>query len=279
VGAAAIAAIARRRRELSGTTLVAPWWWGACSLAALAAAEAAMALGMLGSAAEHVRYFAAATTICPLMAVLGARRPVDHGWQFVVVAMWGVLAWPAAEALLLRPGKPLELHPLWQGFLVVLLALGLLNGLPTRHACETVLAVLGQCWLLWEQLPLLEALAPRRDVNVGTWVGLAAWALAALLWGFRRPRRRPPSGPDRVWLDFRDSFGAVWALRTAHRFNEPAAAGRWPVRLTWRGFRRIGAAPAAADIDDLPDVAATCLAGLLRRFADESWIAARWQRR
>ncbi|MBI3468144.1 MAG: hypothetical protein HY000_34495, partial [Planctomycetes bacterium] len=49
--------------------------------------------------------------------------------------------------------------------------------------------------------------------------------------------RLPVAGWDRVWLDFRDDFGFVWAKRVQDRFNAAAGQLGWPIVLGWSGFR------------------------------------------
>jgi hypothetical protein len=38
------------------------------------------------------------------------------------------------------------------------------------------------------------------------------------------------------WSNFRNGWGAFWALRVMHRINETAELSQWPVRLAWGGF-------------------------------------------
>ena len=97
-----------------------------------------------------VRFALAAATFCPLMAVLGAKRPQHRGWQWVVASLWLVLVWPAGQAAL--AGVGLELFIAWKLFLLGLIALGVVNYLPTRHWLAALLVAAGQLALLWEFL-------------------------------------------------------------------------------------------------------------------------------
>jgi hypothetical protein len=83
-----------------------------------------------------------------------------------------------------------------------------------------------------------------------------------------------PTGPDRVWHDFRDQFGIVWAQRVRERINERSTLENWPVRLERDGFvaQTDGAGNDVAAADPRVD---HTLRWLLRRFVDEPWLNAR----
>src|SRR3954447_22220705 len=133
-----------QRGALSGTTLVAPWWWSVVSLFALTSAELATALSTSAGdpSTAALRYIAAMSTFCPIMALLGAKRPQDVGWQFIVFSLWVVLALPGLEWLLL--GRVQELHPAPVAFLVLLIAIGAINGVDTRLMPASLLLAVGQ---------------------------------------------------------------------------------------------------------------------------------------
>ena len=76
---------------------------------------------------------------------------------------------------------------------------------------------------------------------------------------------------DRVWVDFRDLFGVVWARRIADRVNEAAAQGNWPVRLASWGFVPIDPHGPEFNAEQSAQVEQT-LRWLLRRFVDPEWI-------
>ncbi|MES1213155.1 MAG: hypothetical protein ABUL64_01075, partial [Singulisphaera sp.] len=92
-----LASLAVARRYVRGTTLVAPWCWAIVAVALVAAVDGAALLsgsGMTPAWLSAARYLAAIATFCPLMAVLGAKRPQDRAWQLIVLALWFVLALP-----------------------------------------------------------------------------------------------------------------------------------------------------------------------------------------
>lgn len=261
-------ALARAKPVIAGTTLVAPWWWNVAALLTLATCAATDKFNSSPAPAwqAHLAYAAAAVTFCPWMAVLGAKRPQDVAWQFVVATLLVVLLLPSAEALLYRPQSPLELHAARAWFLWLLIALGLANALPTRDALRGVLIAAAQVVLLAPQLPLLESRAQ------SPLLALALFTLALSAWP--RTLRRRSASPDwsALWREFRDAFGAMWALRVAERFNVAARMNDWPVNLRWSGFvstEAPGATPA------LSPAMQTNLLGLLRRFVSRPWIDAR----
>src|SRR5262249_3512281 len=119
-------------RSLQGTTLVAPVAWAVFSLIALAGAELIAWFSPTADWLPHLRLTAAGTTFCPLMALLGAKRPQDRGWQFVVLSLWVLVAFYALTELAYRPHRPPELHSVVRWLLVApLVGMGLANHLFT----------------------------------------------------------------------------------------------------------------------------------------------------
>lgn len=264
VSLAALAAISgwlRRWPMLRGTTLQAPWFW------TLAAFLALLAVELTHDDNAGIKYLATAATFCPLVSVLGAKRPQDRAWQFIVAALWLVLALPGVQQWLGRRPTVLQLHAAWQWFLAVLIALGFFNGLPTRLWLSSLLAGIGQTAMLINQLPL-PSLGLSVEQTTQAWtIGFMTWCVSVALWGWDLPRRRRETSPyDRLWLDFRDLVGGVWALRIAERINAAASTCGWESRLTWSGWVIHG------DETTLePDVERS-LRMLLRRFVSQEWI-------
>lgn len=271
--AVALAGLACCRRWVRGTTLMAPWTWAVVSCAVVAGCEAAIgwsARDAQASWVEPLRFAAAVSTFCPLMAVLGAKRPQDRAWQAIVLSLWGLLAIPSAEVLLLRAGEPLYVAPAWSWLMAVLMLVGLLDYLPTRYWSSCLLACAAQGIMLSAHLPLV----PYSAGPDGPLIGLAC--LAAGIWlavarsGAGRRARAPI---DRVWLDFRDTFGAFWGLRVAERIRASSTRLGWNVTLTWNGVSTVG------DEREIPaetsEAIWNALRSLLRRFVSPEWIAQR----
>jgi hypothetical protein len=197
------------------------------------------------------RYLALCLTGCAGVAVLGARKPGAAAWNFVVLGLLAVLLLPVAEGF----GSP-RLNAVYLGFLGAMLALGLLNYLPTRLAPAALTLAVG-CGVEiagLAHLPLPDWLAPAGRCLVG----LAPWSALALM------RWRWPAATefDRTWLSFRDRFGVVWGQRTREHFNRAAANAGWPLRLTWHGLEATGEGTAPDDA-----VVLETLRALLKRFA------------
>ncbi len=256
-----------RRKRIAGTTLVAPSIWALISYAALVAVELTIALAgqPLPQWAPALRYAAAMSTFCPIVALLGAKRPQDRGWQWIVLSLWAILCQPAGEWLLF--GGVAEIHPARFWFLVILLVVGATNGLGTRHWPSSLLYAGGQFALL---LPFFSADAPLAGNQAALW-GLGGILLSWILIAAGLPGRKPRMPLDRAWLDFRDAFGVVWALRILERMNASAKMYDWPLTLSWQGF----CPRASAACGDVPPVVEESFRTLLRRFVTPDWIDAR----
>jgi len=270
-----ITLLVRKRESLRDTTLTASWFWLLASLALLAVVEL-LAGDSSGSGVilRPLRFAAACTTFCPLIALLGAKRPQDRSWHLVVGTLWIVLALPVGETILLRPGQPLDIHGLRAWFLILLILLGLANSCPTRFWPASLLFGSGQALLISEFMPYAQALnglVGQRATTYGLGLIVGALATALIL---DAGRRKPPS-LDRLWLDFRDRFGLFWGLRIVERVNAAAQLNGLPIRLGWHGFRTTN----GSELAELPPAAARALRqnleNLLRRFVSHTWIAQR----
>jgi hypothetical protein len=285
--------------HLRGTTLVAPAMWCLAALAALLLAgimvEDVPAIRS-GGWSQGWLLFAGSATLCPGMALLGAKRPQDAAWQMIVLALWLVLSLPAVAAMLGLGGGQIGWHPAQAWFLVVLLLVQATNYVGTRYALPVAVATAGQYALLYLFLPWSAgALPPTWTPRQLMLLALSLMSLA-LLGGVaiaHRRRTRMANHPigqlepiDRLWLDFRDAFGVVWALRLMQRINQSAVRQNWTVRLEWRGFIANsttpqhgdnGGNPPESDKTQLPHekVLAAHFQNVLRRFVSPQWIAER----
>ena len=223
------------RKKLAGTTLTAPCIWIAISATCLAG----LALIEMTHPAETIhmsalRFSVVASTLCPLVAVLGAKRPQDRGWQWIVLSLWLIVVWPAAQALAHPAGPRVELFTPWKLFVAGLVAMGPLNYLPTGYWLASLLAAGGQLILFSDYLGLSA---------MNEWqlpIALACFAIAAMSVAISRKEQvqtdQTLKNDTARWLRFRDGFGAFWAIRVMQRVNETAGLRNWPVRLTWSGF-------------------------------------------
>ena len=258
-----------RRRALDGTTLLAPCVWSVVALVSVAGAE--IVVGLDASLPLNwrmgLRYAAAMATFAPVMALLGAKRPQNRGWQFIVLSLWAILALPSFEWLLF--GEIKELHPARLWFLLILVAVGALNGVATRRWLSSACYAAGQGALIAPFLSTTVAALPDSSAPL---VGLTLIAASCALPMRARGAQANTRGLNRVWLDFRDAYGLVWSLRVAERMNTSAAMYEWPVQLGWQGFhnREPGLGPVV-----VPEAVEESLRTLLRRFVSAEWIDAR----
>lgn len=267
---ASIATLIWRWPMIRRTTLVAPAVWAVLALLLMAVLSDVATPGDsegVESWQLPLRYFVGVTSLCPAMALFGAKRPQDRAWQFIVVTLWVVLSLPSVHWWLVGGGEPLSMHAAQSWFLLILWITTSVNYLPTRFAVSSLLVSVAQASLLFDFLPLASRV-PGFTVN-SLLVCTVALALTVSGW----PKRRPAVfALDRVWIDFRDMFGAVWALRVQQRVNQSAMMYRWKLRLDWHGFTLL-------DATELPPHTEKALqdnlANLLRRFVSPAWIAER----
>jgi hypothetical protein len=265
----AIAALFWGRTALRGVTMMAPWAWSVASLASLSVVQLLDVLNLVRTSWLAPLAFAAAmTTFCPAMAVLGAKRPQNGPWRFVVLTMLALLWMPVVDALLLRPGEGLHLAPPWRWFLLVMMLLGATNYLPTRFWPSALLVLTAQFCLIRDQLPLpaIPVAAPLAYA-----VGLALAACATLLVCIGWPASRAARGPfDRLWIDFRDTFGAVWGLRVQERMRALAEKNGWRTTFNWQ---EIGVADeeASASVEEV-EATKQAYRSILWRFVPPRWI-------
>ena len=265
-----------------GSTAVPAALWAVAAAGCLAAEMAVRAVGGLADPATGAaaRLVSLALAVCPTMSLLGAKRPQHGIWQFIVASLGVVLALPAISATLVRPGTLPDVHMLERGFLMVLLVVGWMNFIGTRHAAAATLVTVGLGLLARGFLPfvptgLAESAAPELEaIACGSLALGAAIAAAQSAWAAGQPRRdrAAPSiaalvGPS--YAAIRETLGAAWTLRIAERFNTVAAERGWPCRLQFRGLE-VGGDP---DDTAWQRDALRALRALFRRFVTVDWLA------
>jgi hypothetical protein len=271
--AAAIALIFAFGR-VRGTTLVGPWGWAIVSMLL----AGFFVLPSMRPLQTHFwqRFLISTSTLCPAMAVLGAKRPHHRVWQGVVIVFWLMISQPAFEAAFLRhQPSVLFVHPLRSWFLTLALAMGVAIYLPTRFAPCALLAGLGQSALLSPYLPLhlWTMRADLRWLCAGVLIGLAiviGWIIAQ---AFPRAASLPPL--HRAWRDFRDAWGTAWALRVSERFEADARACGWNATLLWSGFCGRNGEPLESLSPETIAALEAWLRTVLGRFVSAEWIAER----
>jgi hypothetical protein len=270
---AGLAVLLRCRPAVLPTTLVSVWWWSLAALIAWAGAEFLAALTPGGDWLAPLRLAAIALSFCPAVSLVGAKRPQHAAWNLVVLALWGIVALPAAENYFLHPGQTLTMGDARGWFLWILVLLGPINFVPTRFWLASLLIAAGQVVALSRYLALLQ----RPLVSHAELMGLALCGLGILAAALAARRATQAANSyDRLWLDFRDHFGLLWSLRVQERVNAAAQQYGWDLDLSWNGFRRKSDGGALPAIDPAMEPALrTTLKGLLRRFVSNGWIAAR----
>jgi hypothetical protein len=264
---AALLLIARGR--LTGTTLMAVGVWALVAVVVIAASEASIWLagdGISVNSAVALRWIAACSTFCPMMAQLGAKRPQDRGWQWIVLSLWVILALPAAQAFVL--GRTIQVSTVWWGFAWVLVTIGTLNMLPTRYWLSAICVGSAQTALL---------LGYKDQANQWPAIGvcLLAAATIAAFWSARR-QRTTATPLERVWFDFRDLFGVVWALRIGEQLNKSSEMYGWGVNMRWDGLFDTSTGEPVTTLDEATEAAiAQSLRTMLRRFVSPQWLDAR----
>jgi hypothetical protein len=295
----------RGRIALKDTTLSTASSWGIVSVFIWSACWAADGIfgEMSEGLADRLWYATAVLALCPAMSVLGARRPTTRVWQwFVVLPMILVLASPLAVSWReLNDPSRLQLEtPVLVGFgLVLVMSAG--NYVGTRFTLSAVLFTIAVALLvatLAEAVP--DQLVKPYSLRLCATVVLSAAVLIGC-WAARTESRRTSAaasqlgafesrfeGADRLWTDFRNTFGIVWARRIQDRVNSVAIKEVWPVRLESQGFvwqdtevtpnrgelTQGGSAPNERIEPSAGRIEHT-LRWLLRRFCDPAWIDAR----
>jgi hypothetical protein len=185
--------------------------------------------------ASETRYIAISLTACAGVAVLGARRPGGAAWNGVVVGLLAVLLLPLAQASF--TGGEVFVNPIARWFLTILLVIVIGNYFPTRLLPGAFPLLLGSVSALWEL---------HRNIGIGDlrWAlvlaALSPWLAAA---GIRYWKPPSSEAADQLWREFRDRFGAVWALRLQDQFNLSAQNSGLNLVLRWRAVHALESRP------------------------------------
>ncbi len=263
-------------RSLRHTTLATTIGWSAVALAAFTLAWTASAFwgGLSDGWQDQLWYWAAVIAVIPPIAVLGARRPGSGAWNaFVLVPLLFILGWPAFTVWSFSgPGRLQVESPALIGF-VLALVMGCGNYLSTRLLIPALIYPLA----VIQGLALFAASAPpwvmlhADGIRLGSALGLIAVCLMGEV--VSRSARPLPPGPDRVWADFCETFGIVWAMRCLDRINQEfAEREQWPVRLGPLGWEWTTSEISTEERARILARMEHALRWMLRRFVDEPWI-------
>lgn len=269
-GSAVVLLVSQRR--LQGTTLVAPVRWSLVSCVTLGAVEALFDFDILASGRESWRFLAATSTLCPGIALLGAKRPQNAAWQWIVASLWLVIALPAVQQLVFQRVGTLELHAARSWFTLGLILFCMANSCLSRYWFAVLLGGCGQLLMLEPHLPLPGILLG----GIGWSWGMIAVAFAVPVAWLSGSWKSNADSLDHVWLDFRNRFGIVWSLRMMEQFNSVARANGWQLVLQWNGFRAPDGSTNWQLSSEQTRVLRQSLQNLLRRFVSPEWIASRF---
>ena len=288
-------------RRARGTTLVAPLVWIFTSLLVVIAAYVnLMQPAIFPTIYRREKWWVLAlcSTFCPMMSLLGAKRPQNRAWQWIVLSFWIVAALPAIQQLVLQPVEPFEISSVWRWFYAVLLLISAVNYLPTRYAPAGLLATAGQTVLLLPYLPMGPVAMGHPLIGIPM-LG-AAVCLAHVLSGVRFSKQCASTdekllpGWTNVWLDFRDAYGLLWGARMMERIDSLLRSSNVPAWLDWNGFHCPSSQPDRLNPQTTPpiipisatlsvnqsetasanamDVAESGIRNLLQRFVSNDWI-------
>jgi hypothetical protein len=204
------------------TPLIYSVIWGALAWAVSCGAVLAL---------PNTAFAAVALLGCASVAVLGAKSPGASAWQFVVGALAAVLLLPYVESAV--RDRPVDFSGVRWIFVCGLGILSIANYILTRLAFPIILFAVGLVLNV-----VISDLVTRQDLAVfARFLGvIAVWAAPAVAWYGFCAQVDSISPTTRLWLDFRDRFGAIWALRVMEQFNRSAANAGSSATLTWRGL-------------------------------------------
>ncbi len=276
----------RARTAIRGTTLVGAWVWSLIAVAMWLLAQIATTISQTPEPVLDLMWYATAVlTVCPFVAVLGARNPGGKSWTwFVVLPLVLVLSWPAWPTMLDLETRLVLTGPVVLGFLVVML-MGAGSYVGTRFTV-LVIAIVGGVGslLLWPDSEF------RTDTAALIVVAGFITSIKSTPAYSRRETYRlqldeegkqefVPTTCDerygRLWCEFRDYYGLVWAIRVVDRLNQLFARDKLPVRLQMDGLIWNETPSDEADKSFVYQKADKSIFWILGRFVDRDWINAR----
>lgn len=261
-GLTATSVCLRAWRATRATTLAAPFAWAAGSLTVVTATVGCRFAVGQSQLISHLDFLSGLTTIAPFVALLGAKRPQDRAWQLIVAALLVLLAFQDFRSWSLDPSMPPALHPAWRWLLTALVVMQAANYAPTRHVVAAFLACAGQFALLQPNLAFEWRVMD--NAKPAGLLLLAAAVLAATAGEFYRPL--DGDSYQQLWREFRDRYGALWALRVKERVNVLAEQHRSTMQLSWSGFRQADENTSAVARVGEDDPARKALKSILARF-------------
>ncbi|MGD9856193.1 MAG: hypothetical protein AB7U20_14715 [Planctomycetaceae bacterium] len=268
----AAAVIGSAGGELRTTALLSAWYWTLTAALFWLATGIGTGISSGSSSLGELLWFATALlSLCPPIAVLGARRPGAGPWTwFVLIPLLAVLGWPALTVW--SPGTPLR-APQWEGPQLIgcglVLCMGAGNYMGTKFWPSACLYAAAVCLMVAPlSSPAPDWLSPRAGRTVAACLIGSAAVLAYWTRSFG-PQNDPAL--DRLWRGYRNTFGIVWARRLQDRLNAAAQQQQWPVRATPTGFDWDADVPPEIRLETTAQIEQS-LRWMLRRFVTVEWI-------
>lgn len=270
--------LATARPGLRQTTLLTAWYWMLAAWLLWVASAVALARATTSPEARaQWLYVTAVVSLCPGIAVLGAKRPGSGVWAlFILVPLVFVLGWPALTVWRWDGPRLLAVEtPVLVGFGLVLV-MGTGNYLGTRFGLAAALYAAAVVLLA------LPVAAHGPGWFHSTWRGVPVTVLAAVplfLGASLSARRCGPGGAagdplDGLWGEFRDRFGIVWSRRLQERLHQEALREGWSAQVGPFGLEWADGVT-AEQRSRTRERFEHHLRWLLRRFVEEPWIDAR----
>ena len=271
--------IVKGRKSLANTTLLgASNWVVLVALAWSFTFACDQGLGLVsGPFADHLWYGTAILSLCPAIAVLGARRPGNRVWTlFILLPMLCVLGWPmGALALQVSELRGLQLETPQLAAYGLVLIMGFGNYCGTRNTLAALICGM----VLFATVLSISSVTPSwlADRKFTRFWSTICISMTVCMMSVRQPIHRVHPF-DRVWFDFFDDFGIVWGRRIQDRINHLATRERLPVRLELDGFVFTESSMHQVQSTSGNDLTQTearvehFLRWLLRRFVDPIWI-------
>ncbi|WP_156512900.1 hypothetical protein [Planctomyces sp. SH-PL62] len=259
----------RAWRGASGTALRGGLIWGAAAIGLAIAAQTEAVLGDATSS-ERICYIASIAVLCGLTWPLNARKPGVRAWAWLTGSLVLVFLIPwlgSSDAMRGGMGRSgsFRLDAPWSVFYVMLGGVGVANYLPTRFRTSAVILGVGLGFEFAGVAMTGWSAAARGHARSAFALALGA-ACWSGWWSVRREGAERGRRVDRIWVWFRDRWGAAWGSRIRDQFNRSAVIADWPFRLTWRGLEAVSDST-GSDVAAEAQAEAT-LRGLLRRFAE-----------
>ena len=271
LGGALLWSLLTIRNRLSGTTLIAPHTWGILSASVVTACTVSRG----DMPADSISYLAAISTCLPMVALLGAKKPQNVAWQWIVAGLWIILSIPGFNAIIHGQGI-VEIGSIWGSLLGVLVFLPVGNYWATRYRLSALLFAAAQAILFIEcgilqigQMPqAVEAAIPVRFDTLSIAIALVAMLLARSAPHRHAIRTRVPLA--RAWHEFSELYGILWSKRVGDRVEQLSATSDPHAALHPNQW--ISHPAVASETGEMPTELEGTLRNLLLRFVSSEWI-------